>query len=92
MAEFGIIGLETVFALLITHNITLNLHQIIEKLTTKPRQILRLNEVSIQEGNVANLTLFDPDQTWTYSKTLSKSKNSPFLGKEFSGKVVGTVL
>ena len=92
MAEFGIIGLETVFALLITHNKTLNLHQIIEKLTTKPRQILRLGEVSIQEGNVANLTLFDPDQTWTYSKTLSKSKNSPFLGKEFSGKVIGTVV
>lgn len=92
MAEFGIIGLETVFSLLVSYNKTLTLSQIIEKLTTQPRKILRLSSASIQEGNVANLTLFDPDETWVYNKTFSKSKNSPFLGKELKGKVIGTVV
>lgn len=92
MAEFGIIGLETVFSLLVSYNKTLTLSQIIEKLTTQPRKILRLSSASIQEGNRANLTLFDPDETWVYNKTFSKSKNSPFLGKELKGKVIGTVV
>lgn len=90
-AEFGMIGLETVFSVIITHNRDLPLAQIIAKLTTQPRHILRLPDVSVAEGQVASLTLFDPTATWTYERTVSKSKNSPFLGKTLTGRVVGTV-
>ncbi|QDK82737.1 dihydroorotase [Spirosoma sp. KCTC 42546] len=90
-AEFGIIGLETVFAALVTHNQGLPLLQLIEKLTSNPRAILRLPDVTIAEGQSASLTLFDPTATWRYERTLSKSKNSPFLGQSFTGRVVGTV-
>lgn len=90
-AEFGIIGLETVFAALVTHNQGLPLAQLIEKLTHSPRQILRLPKISIAEGQPACLTLFDPTATWRYERTYSKSKNSPFLGQSFTGRVVGTV-
>jgi len=38
------------------------------------------------------LTLFDPAQSWTYAKTLSKSHNSPFLGQPLTGRVLGTVV
>lgn len=90
-AEFGIIGLETVFAVAMTANRGLSLSQLIDKLTAQPRRILRLPAVTIAEGEVACLTLFDPTASWTYDRSLSKSKNSPFLGQTFSGCVVGTV-
>jgi dihydroorotase len=90
-AEFGIIGLETVFALAATHNRNLSLSQLIDKLTIRPRHILRLPSVTIAEGQPASLTLFDPAGTWVYNQTLSKSKNSPFLGQTLTGRVIGTV-
>ncbi len=90
-ADFGIIGLETVFSAVITYNRELPLAQLVAKLTTQPRHILRLPELLIAEGEVASLTLFDPTATWTYERTASKSKNSPFLGHTLTGRVVGTV-
>jgi dihydroorotase len=91
MAEFGIIGLETVFALLMTHNRNLSLNQLLDKLTARPRQILRLSALTVEEGQPASLTLFDPAARWTYDRTVSKSKNSPFLGQTLNGQVIGTV-
>ena len=90
-AEFGITGLETVFAIVITHNRNLSLPQLVDKLTTQPRQILRLPAVTIAEGQPASLTLFDPTGTWIYNRSFSKSRNSPFLGQTLTGRVIGTV-
>ncbi len=90
-AEFGITGLETVFAAVMTHNRDLPLGQLINKLTVCPRQILRLPAMSLAEGQPASLTLFDPAGIWTYDRTFSKSKNSPFLGQTLTGRVIGTV-
>lgn len=90
-AEFGVTGLETVFGAVMTHNLNLPLGQLITKLTTRPRQILRLPAVSLAEGQPARLTLFDPAGRWTYDRSLSKSRNSPFLGQTLTGRVIGTV-
>ena len=90
-ADFGMIGLETVFAAIMTYNQGLSVAQIVDKLTTRPRHVLRLPAVSIAEGQTASLTLFDPTAPWTFDKTQSKSKNSPFLGHTFTGRVIGTV-
>jgi dihydroorotase len=90
-AEFGMIGLETVFAASITHNRMLSLSKLIGKFTARPRQILRLPAIRIAEGQAATVTLFDPTDEWTYERTVSKSKNSPFLGQTFTGRVVGTI-
>ncbi len=92
LAAFGIIGLETVFSLAIMHGKNLTIDQIIDKITHQPRRILRLPAVVVQENSEVNLTLFDPAKTWEYNSTLSKSKNTPFLGKELTGKVLGTLL
>ncbi len=86
LAEFGIIGIETSFAVLNTYNKKLSLTQLVEKFTHQPRVILRLSPLSISEGNPANLTIFDPDFEWVFSETRSKSKNSPFMGKHLKGK------
>ncbi len=90
-AEFGITGLETVFSAIMTHNQQLSLDQLIDKLAIRPRHLLRLPSVTIAEGQTASLTLFNPTGTWTFAKTLSKSKNSPFLGRTLTGRALGTV-
>jgi dihydroorotase len=40
---------------------------------------------------MANLTVFDPKATWRYNTTESRSANSPFVGKEMKGKILGVV-
>jgi dihydroorotase len=93
-APFGIVGLETAIGLAITELFekgVLSLDRIIEKFSTNPRRILHLPEITIQEGEEANLTLFDPSAEWIVDvqKLKSKSKNSPFNGFRLRGSAVG---
>jgi len=93
-AKFGMINLETCFATLNTVlKDRLKLDQIIAKLTTNPKSILGLNSQTIEEGSLADLTLFDPNLKWTYleKNIVSKSKNSPLIGKEFTGKPIAII-
>lgn len=90
-AEFGIIGLESAFGLINKHlekHLTLN--EIIDKISNNPRKILGLKNNSIEEGNYANLTLFNPSNKWEFKESdiVSKSKNSPFVGEELKGKAL----
>ena len=87
-ADFGITGLETAFSLTVMHS-GLKTEDIVEKLTTQPRHILRLAEVKINAGSEANLTFFEPETEWVFDKTYSKSKNTPFLGQTLKGAVRG---
>ncbi|WP_128544351.1 dihydroorotase [Larkinella soli] len=87
-AEFGIIGLETAFAVVRTYFPAYPLEQLIDRLTRRPRRILRLPAQSIDENQPATLTLFDPDLEWTFEKTASRSKNSPFLGTTLKGRAL----
>jgi dihydroorotase len=89
-ADFGMTGLETAFSLAIMHS-GLGLDEVIEKFTVSPRHILRLPQTVIEEGAPANLTFFKPDVEWTFDKSYSKSKNTPFLGQRLRGKVKGVV-
>lgn len=85
-AEFGVIGLETVYSVVRTYVDELPLETLIDKLTHRPRQILRLPEVTIAENEPATLTLFDPDRAWVCERTVSRSRNSPFFGMQLRGK------
>lgn len=89
-ADFGITGLETAFSLAIMHS-GLRVEDVIEKLTTAPRRILRLAQNRIEEGMKANLTFFETDAEWNFDKSYSKSKNTPFLGQKLTGKVRGVI-
>jgi dihydroorotase len=93
MAEFGVIGLETVFASINTYNREILLEDIIEKITDNPRKILRLNNPKIEEGAKANLTVFSPTAEYIYEEKniISKSKNSPFIGKTLKGKIIKVI-
>jgi dihydroorotase len=62
-------------------------------LTKAPRQILRLPVPDIREGEKACLTLFAPDESYTFTDTMrrSKSANNPFTGKQLTGKPLGII-
>lgn len=59
-----------------------------------PAKLLKIDRGTIEEGKVADITIFDPNQKYLYTKDriVSKSKNSPFIGKELKGKVKYTIV
>lgn len=93
-APFGIVGLETAVGLSVTELLLekwLTLPQLIEKLSTNPRRILRLPEIRIAEGQRANLSFLDLEAQWTVDAAAfrSKSKNTPFHGRVLTGRALG---
>ncbi len=86
-AKSGTIGLETAFGSLLT---VLPLEKVIEKLTSG-KSTFSIENTSIKEGAIANLSLFNPNESWVFGKEniVSKSKNSAFLGTEMKGKAYG---
>ena len=87
-AKDGTIGLESAFGAI---NSVLNLEDFIENITSKPREIFGLESISISEGQSANITLFNPEKTYTFNNQhiLSTSKNSAFINKKLKGYVYG---
>jgi dihydroorotase len=87
MAKNGTIGLESAYAALMT---VLPLEKVIEKLTSG-KTIFGIENQAIEEGGIANITLFNPQgkNVFTKSSIRSKSKNSAFLGMETKGQVYG---
>lgn len=89
-AEFGMISLQTFAANLASLSKQIDWEVLIEKVTSGPRKALGLPVPRLQEDAPANLTLTDPTLKWVLDdgSNLSKSKNSPWYGKELTGKVV----
>ncbi|MFL5773789.1 MAG: dihydroorotase [Flavisolibacter sp.] len=90
-ATYGMTGLETCFAAIRSAMPRLSTDRLVEILSINPRRILDLPAVSINNNAAANLTLFCPEEKWTVSRFQSKSKNSPFAGKELVGKPYGII-
>ena len=57
----------------------------------QPKAIFKIENHTIKENEVAEITLFNPETTYTFTKNhiLSTSKNSAFLGKKLKGEVYG---
>jgi dihydroorotase len=90
-AHFGMIGLETSFAVIRSYCPELALEKIIDLLSNKARSIFDLPAHSIDKNSPVCLTLFLPDEKWTVEALHSKSKNSPLIGKQLTGKPVGII-
>ncbi|WP_333820262.1 dihydroorotase [Ohtaekwangia sp.] len=90
LADFGITSLQTFGANLVSLSKAVEWSTLIEKVTVAPRKLLSLEIPTIETEAKANLTLFDPKRTWTFDEksNFSKAKNSPWYGKEVTGKVV----
>lgn len=90
-AANGVIGLETFLSCTLTHFFKtkkLSLPFISKLISKNPAKILNLKNVGeIKTGNQADLILVDLNKSWTVLKKdfVSKSKNSPFIGKSLTG-------
>jgi dihydroorotase len=92
-ARNGMISLETAYAVLNTAMPGLPQDKWITLLSLNPRKLFGFEPIKIQEGCKAMLTLFNPAEKWkvTEKDIRSKSKNSPFIGKELTGKIIGII-
>ncbi len=93
-AKYGAISLEYMFAILNTRlSGKLELDVLVDKISNKPREILGLEQITIEEGNKANMTIFSPDIEWTLTEDdiKSKSGNVPYIGEKLKGKVIYTI-
>ena len=93
-ADFGMIGLETCYGVVNTAlKGSVTTETIVQLLAQNPRKILGLQVSSIKEGEAADLTLFNPEKKKVFSEQdiQSRSKNTPFVGTEFTGAVTGVI-
>jgi len=88
-AEFGTIGLESLFGAL---NRIFPLKTTINILT-RGRKVFGIEETEIKIGTQADLSLFNPINSFVFNddNVLSMSKNSIFIGSSLKGKVYGTI-
>jgi len=91
-APNGILGLQTAWPVSVKRLLdsgAMKLESVLERLVVAPRTILRLPVPVIEVGATANITIFNTDETWVYSKRNNKSKsvNSPYIGKTMKGSV-----
>ena len=96
-APFGIVGMETAAALTFTELVKtgyLTPMGMAEKMSTNPARILGINKGDISVGHLADITIFDPKDTYEIhaAEFASKGKNMPFEGRKVTGRVVGTIL
>lgn len=93
-AHAGMINLQTAFSVAWTAlQGKVPIEKMVQLLAVRPREILKLELPVIAEGARANFTIFDPGEDWVLeeNKVLSKSRNSPFIGRQLKGKVIGTI-
>ena len=88
-APFGVTGFETALALglELVHSGKLSLMRLVELFTAGPARVLGMKR-SLAENEPADLTIFSTDRSWTFraEESASKSRNSPFDGRDFDGR------
>jgi dihydroorotase len=89
-ADVGMINFQTFASQLTALSKWIAIEDLIEKITVNPRTLLKHGIPRLEVDEKANLTLFDPNRAWefTSAENLSRSKNSPWLGKKLTGKAV----
>ena len=96
-APFGIVGLETAACLTYSELVLqgyLTPMQMAEKMSYNPAKIVGIDKGDIQPGKIADIVIFDPEKTYKIDKTkfASKGRNTPFDGREVTGKVMATIV
>ncbi|MCI4355490.1 MAG: amidohydrolase family protein, partial [Thermoplasmata archaeon] len=94
-ARPGMMGLELCFGLLadLVRDRTVSLARLVDALSTRPAQIAGLEPPTLRAEALASLVLVDPDVRWVPGSVplRSKSRNTPFLGRQVTGRVLMTL-
>ena len=96
-APNGIIGLETALAVNLTwlvHRDIITLPLLIERMACAPARLFKLPGGTLRRGAPADVSVFDPDVTWTVdpARFRSKGRNTPYAGAELRGQVECTLV
>ena len=96
-APFGVVGLETAFAVLHTRLVrdgALTLPALLERMSTGPARALAVEGGTLAPGQPADLVLIDPAMEWTIESAdfVSKGRSTPFGGEGVVGRVVRTLV
>jgi dihydroorotase len=96
LAPPGMIGFETAAAVVLdlVREGRLTPLELVRSLSTNPARILRKPGGTLTVGETADVAVLDPDRVWTYdpAKGWSKSRNSPWAGRELRGRVIATIV
>ena len=95
-APSGMIGLETAFALAVTHLVNeagMSLSDVVSKITINPATLYKFDRGTLSIGKPADITIADVNEKWVVTKDDIKSKscNTPFLGEELTGRIRYTI-
>jgi dihydroorotase len=97
-APFGITGLETAIGLALerlVHGGRIGVERLVELFSVNPARIFRLEgRGTLRAGACGDVTVLDPDLRWTFdaSRSVSKSRNTPFDGHAFQGAAVAAIV
>ncbi len=93
-APSGILGLETslpvIYDVLVMEN-NISWLKVFCKMSTNPARLYGINAGKLAKNAIADVVVFDEKNAKVYTETMSKSKNSPFLGKKFNGRIALTI-
>ncbi|MFB3919978.1 MAG: dihydroorotase [Candidatus Velamenicoccus archaeovorus] len=95
-AEFGVTGLETECASLVSEFIAsdqMTWMELARLLSSAPAKILGIDKGRLEAGRCADIVIIDPAREWVVTKAAfaSKSNNSPFVGRKLKGAVECTI-
>ena len=98
-APFGIVGLETAFAVAHTELVcggVFTLAELIRRMSTEPARVFHLpgGGGTLAPGAVADIVVLDPTAKWTVDPAVfhSKSHNTPFTGRPLTGRAILTIV
>ncbi len=95
-AANGVVGLETALGLVLelVHRGVIGPARMVEMMSLRGAQLLRIDGGTLELGARADITLIDPNMEWTVDpeKFISKSRNSPFGGRRLRGRAMLTIV
>ncbi|MEG6584633.1 dihydroorotase [Dendrosporobacter sp. 1207_IL3150] len=96
-APSGFAGLETALGVILTnlyHTGKFSLTEIIERMSTSPARILKLDRGELKVGAAADITIIDPEFEWVVDskKFYTRGKHTPYDGSKLKGKAVATIV
>jgi dihydroorotase len=90
------LGLETALGVVLAET-DLSLAEVIDRMSVAPARIAGVADqhgCEVAAGSPANITVFDPEITWSVvpEELASKSRNTPYVGRTLKGRVRHTIL
>jgi dihydroorotase len=92
----GVLGFETAFGVvmeLVRKDILTPL-ELMRRMSTNARHVVDIEGGTLAPGTAGDVVVLDPERVFTYdpAKGYSKSRNSPWVGKELTGRVIATIV